>query len=371
MSMPKRLGLAFCAILACAAAQARARDVQFVICVSVDGLGGTYLNKIFNGTATGGPYAIPNFTRLRNEGAATLAAHCDNDTWETLPNHTSIITGRPRDGANGHGWTTNANPTKTIHANKGAYVASVFDVAHDNGLRTGMYANKSKFSLFDTYGSYTGGGSYNALNGAPDVTGVDNGRDKIDNVYIDPALGGAVVDAYIAQQKSASPNQFAFLHINEPDSFGHGKGWGSAPWNSQVVVVDAMLGKLFQMIQDVPAMRGKTVIILTADHGNQDNPPTGADRYAVPFFVWGPGVKAGADLYRINANTRTPATAYPMTTYDGKQPIRNAEAGNLALHLLGLGAIPGSTFNAAQDLVVALEPATSLALPVPSKRRAG
>ena len=120
-----------------------------------------------------------------------------------------------------------------------------------------------------------------------------------------------------------------------------------------MVTVDTMLGKIFKLIeQDVPAMTGKTAIILTADHGNQDNPPTGADRYAVPFFVWGPGVPAGADLYALNAGNRQLASSYPMTTYSGMQPIRNAEANNLALGLLGLGAIPGSTFDFSQDLAV-------------------
>ena len=127
---------------------------QYVIVISVDGLGGTYLGKLFDGTATGGPFAIPNFTRMKNEGAGTLAAHIDNNNWETLPNHVSILTCRPRDGTNGHNWTSNSDPGvgQTIHSNKGAYVASVFDVAHDNGLKTGMYANKTKFMLFDTYG---------------------------------------------------------------------------------------------------------------------------------------------------------------------------------------------------------------------------
>jgi hypothetical protein len=334
-----------------------AQAAQYVIVISVDGLGGTYLGKLFDGTATGGPYALPNFTRLKNEGAGTLAAHCDNDNWETLPNHTSIVTARPRDGAAGHAWTSNSDPAvgQTIHLNKGSYVAGVFDVAHDNGLRTGMYANKSKFSLFDTYGTYTGGGSYNATYGAPDTTGVDNGRDKIDNVYINTILGGVVVDTFIAQQTNTTTrNHYAFLHINEPDAYGHSSGWGSATWNSQVVVVDAMLGRIFKLVeQDVPAMIGNTVIILTADHGNQDNPPTGADRYAVPFYVWGPGVKAGADLYTLNAATRRVATSYPMTTYAGIQPVRNAEANNLALQLLGLGPIPGSSFNYAQELMIA------------------
>jgi hypothetical protein len=330
-----------------------AQAAQFVIVISVDGLGGTYLNKLFNGTATGGPYAIPNFTRLKNEGASTLAAHCDNNTWETLPNHASIITARPMVGNNGHGWTTNSDPAvgQTIHSNKGSYVAGVFDVAHDNGLLTGMYVNKTKFMLFDTYGTYTKGGSYNAANGAVDTTGADNGRDKIDNSYINTTLGGVVVDTFITHQKSTAPNHYAFLHINEPDANGHGSGWGSATWNASVTTVDTMLGRIFKLVeQDVPAMIGNTVIILTSDHGNQDNPPSGADRYAVPFFVWSPGIAAGSDLYTLNAAIRQAASSYPMTTYAGMQPIRNAEANNLALQLLGLGPIPGSIFNYGQDL---------------------
>ena len=96
-----------------------------------------------------------------------------------------------------------------------------------------------------------------------------------------------------------------------------------------------------------------TAIILTADHGTQDTPPTPADRYSVPFFVWGPGVAAGADLYALNVGRRQAATTYPMTTYAGTQPIRNAEVNNLALQLLGIRPIPGSMFNYAQDLKVA------------------
>ena len=330
-------------------------QVPYIIVISVDGLGGTYLSSLLN--QAGNTYPIPNFNRLKNEGAGTLSAHIDNNNWETLPNHTSIVTARPRDGTNGHNWTLNSDPTTTIHLNKGSYVASVFDVAHDNGLRTGMYANKSKFSLFDTYGSYTGGGSYNAANGANDTIGADNGRDKIDSAYINTALGGIIVDTFIAQQKSTSPNRYALVHINDLDAYGHSAGWGSATWKSQVVNVDTMLGKLFRLIeQEVPAMKGNTAIILTADHGNQDNPPTGADRYAVPLYVWGPGVPAGADLYALNASTRRVASSYPMATYSGMQPIRNAEANNVALHLLGLGPIPGSTFNYAQDLKVTLPP---------------
>jgi len=333
--------------------------VPYVIVISVDGLGGVYMSNLLSSANT--TYPVPNFNRLKNEGASTLTAHIDNNNYETLPNHTSIITARPRDtrdGLNGHGWSLNTDPTTTIHANKGSYVASVFDVAHDNGLRTAMYGNKSKFSLFDTYGIYTGGGSYNAVNGAPDVTGVDNGRDKVDVSFIsayDAAVGGnIIVDSFIAQQKS-NPVRYAFLHINDPDYYGHSTGWGSATWYSQVVNVDTMIGKIFKLVeQDIPEMIGHTVIILTADHGNQGSPFTGPNRYSVPIFVWGPGALPGGDLYALNPTNRRVPTAYPMTTYAGVRPIRNAEVNNLALQLLGLGPIPGSAFNFAQDLKITL-----------------
>lgn len=335
-------------------AQATAQPATHVIVISVDGLGGTYLSNLL--ARTDNVYPIPNFKRFKNEGAGTLAAHIDNNNYETLPNHVSIVTARPQLGVNGHGWTSNGDPAvgQTIHSVKGAYVAGVFDVAHDNGLRTGMYANKTKFSLFDTNASYPGGGSYNAIYGARDTTGVDNGRDKIDNTYITATLGGPIVNNFIAQQ-TTNPMQYAFLHLNEPDSAGHASGWGSAAWYSSVVAVDTMLGKLFKLVeQDLPALIGHTAIILTADHGYQGAP--GPNTYSVPFFVWGPGVSAGADLYALNAGQRKVATTYPLTTYSGLQPIRNAEANNLALQLLGLGPIPGSTFNYAQDLRATLPP---------------
>jgi len=58
MYRQKRLALGLLAILALAVSQASAQ-IDYVIEISVDGLGGTYLNKLFNGTAPGGPYAIP------------------------------------------------------------------------------------------------------------------------------------------------------------------------------------------------------------------------------------------------------------------------------------------------------------------------
>jgi hypothetical protein len=89
--------------------------------------------------------------------------------------------------------------------------------------------------------------------------------------------------------------------------------------------------------------------VLTADHGGEGNDhqdSTNPKMYSVPFILWGPRITAGADLYALNgANTVDPGTNridYALTV---PQPIRNGDAGNCALRLLGLPAIPGSSLD--------------------------
>src|SRR5262249_49844354 len=151
-----------------------AGPAQYVIQISVDGMGSPYLQSLVNEDK------LPTFKRLQAEGAWTHNARTDFDYTITLPNHTCMVTGRPvMDKAGnpkaiaGHNWVVNTDPgDKNIHANRHEYVKSTFDVAHDNGLRTCMFASKSKFVLYDQ--------SYDESRGAPDTTGPDNGRDKID-----------------------------------------------------------------------------------------------------------------------------------------------------------------------------------------------
>ncbi|TWU27741.1 hypothetical protein [Bythopirellula polymerisocia] len=99
-----------------------------------------------------------------------------------------------------------------------------------------------------------------------------------------------------------------------------------------------------------------TIIILTADHGGTGTghgTATTRANYTIPVLVWGSGVAPSADLYVLNPNSRlNPGTGRPSYTAIG-QPIRNGDTGNLALQLLGLGPVDGSTINASQDLLVA------------------
>jgi hypothetical protein len=240
----------------------------------------------------------------------------------------------------GHGYTINSTPTSdtTVH-NTGnttrSYTPSVFDVVHDHGLSTAMFASKSKFSLFEN--------SYNAA-GAPDLFGADDGAEKIDIVELHSDIL-AMTDALIANLQTQASN-FTFVHFNQPDQTGHSLGWGSDEYLSAVVSVDEQLGRLLAVIDDEPNLAGRTAIILTTDHGGTGyshlefaNP----ENFVIPFFVVAPGVPAHRDLYALIANHRTAPGADVNPSYAAPdQPIRNGDSGNLALAFLGLGPVPES-----------------------------
>jgi hypothetical protein len=343
-------------LLLCSACITGAQPISHVLHISIDGLRPDVIPAL-------GPTKLPNFYRMRTEGAFTDNARSDYDYTDTLPNHTAQLTGRGVLGPDGHNWTENSEPVagETLASNKGTYVAGVYDVTHDHGLRTGHYASKSKFSLFDA--------SWDGANGAVDSVGPDNGRDKID-VYLYES-DTAVLESMMVSNMTENPFHYVFLHLLDPDSTGHSSGWTVTPTSSAycsaVKLMDARLGQIFSLIDTNAALHGRTAIILTADHGgtgwDHGDPTLPAD-YTIPFYVWGPGVMASTDLYLLNYGTRLdPGTNRPPYS-DPVQPIRNGDAANLALKLLQLGPVPGSTIGAAQDLVLTVPPPPDLNLAI-------
>ena len=137
------------------------RSAEFVILVSVDGFRPAAIEQL----RAGGE--LEHLARLQHEGAWTHNARSDYGSTDTVPNHVTMVTGRGVDGADGHNYTNNGSigAADTLHANKGNYLASVFDVAHDHGLTTALHRSKSKLAIIDQ--------SYDAAGGAPDVTGDD------------------------------------------------------------------------------------------------------------------------------------------------------------------------------------------------------
>ncbi len=316
-----------------------------VIFISVDGMRPDAVDVL-------GPEGAPTFHRLRREGAFTSNARTDKVYTITLPNHTCMVTSRGVVGSEGHNWISNGDPKlgQNLHRNRKSYVASMFDVAHDNGFATALYASKSKFSLYDL--------SFDASMGAEDKTDEDNGRDKIDHVVINEDTSALMTS--LLSDLAVKPADLTMLHLRNCDSAGHAEGWILAtgtPYMEALRKVDGLLGQLIAGIEASPTLKGDTWIVLTADHGGLTatkghGESKEHENFSIPFYTWGPGVKAGTDLYSINTSAREdPGKENPAYT-QSYQPIRNGDAGNLCLSLLRLPPIPGSTINSAQDLTL-------------------
>lgn len=304
--------------------------VEHVVHISVDGLRSDAVTRYLD--------QLPAFARLRAQGAYTDNARTTPTRGNTIPNHTSQLTGRVVAGERGHGWGANRDTDReaTLHSNKGGYVASVFDVAHDAGLRTGLYASKSKFALYER--------SYGAQAGRADTTGADDGRAKIDAyVY---TTDTDLLTSMLVDTLQTDPYGYVLLHLRDPDTAGHRFGWRLWSWHPYMRAVrkaDRLIGEVLAAIDADPDLRGRTAVVVTADHGGSghmhgaDDP----DDYTVPFYVWGPGIDPG-DLYELTGNRRDPGTDQ-IGADVRPQPIRNGDAANLALRLLGLPPVPGST----------------------------
>lgn len=312
--------------------------VQHVIAISFDGQRSDAITLL-------GPAEAPHFHRLMAQGAGTLNARTAPSRTVTIPNHTCMLTGRPVVGERGHGNTSNRFLGLSLHELKGSYIASVFDVVHDHGLKTGMAASKPKFRLFDV--------SWDARHGAKDRTGPDHGRDKLDISWIhkldDQRTQVRAIEA-LALQRPA----FLFVHFAGADIAGHLYSWRAELGSAYMEATkknDARLGALLDAIERDPQLKGKTAVIVTADHGGygpSHGNPNRAENYTIPFLVWGPGVQPGGDLYSLSAGHRAdPGRAHKNPT--GIEPVRNCDMANLSLQLLGLGPVPGSVYGRGAD----------------------
>ena len=333
---------------------------EYVIHISVDGLNAGILQSLIDAGEA------PNFKRFEDEGAWTINGRTDFSQTVTLPNHTTMLTGRPVFRPAGlpnvpfHNWTENSSPQKRATLHKDGYIPSVFDVVHDAGRSTAMYASKDKFVIFDQ--------SYDETNGAvphgadsPNLPAASlgetrlRGRDKIDRYFMAddgaPRYSQGLNEQFL-QEMAAQHYNYVFVHYRDPDSAGHATRWGSSTYRQAVHGVDGYLGDVFRLVETDPQLKGKTAIVLTADHGGwtsgHDDPEV-RESYTIPVFAWGAGVAHG-DLYTMNGQSRTEPGEARVDYAVDKQPIRNGDTGNLALSLLGLGPIPTSLIDAAQDL---------------------
>ncbi|WP_435768789.1 alkaline phosphatase family protein [Nocardioides sp. SYSU DS0651] len=299
---------------------------RHVVAVSVDGLNPSALSRL-------GRDRTPYLHKLiYDQGAGTTNARSQVEMTVTLPNHTSMVTGRAIRRANdGHGVTWNDDATKrTVDEAAGERVSSVFKRVHAGGGRTAVFATKRKFWLFER--SWPGSVHKNVI-----------------RVHDDTAVTRALRADLAANRRALS-----FLHLGLLDHIGHEHGWMSRRYLSAVERVDQLVGSVMRTIRRDADLRSSTVLVLTGDHGGvpgskEHGDPSRPENFRVPFAVWGAGV-ANEPLYRLNPGRAWPRATEQPTLSAPVQPIRNSELANLSLDVLGLGPVPGSRWNPEQDL---------------------
>ncbi len=296
-----------------------------VVVVSVDGLNPRALRKL-------GRDRAPSFFRLIDEGAGTRNARTEREQTRTLPNHTGMVTGlRIRASHGGHGvtWNDERLEPRTVQRAAGRSVSSVFEVVHDAGGTTALFASKAKLSLFER-----------------------SWPTAVDHLVVRESNRRLL--RRVQEDLGAHHRALTFVHLSKPDVVGHEAGFMSPAYLDAVAQVDRLLGRLLATVGGDPLLQESTTIVLTADHGgfgSQHDDATRLANYRVPFLVWGAGAQPGADLYELNPDYADPGRS--RARYDAdRQPVRNGAVANLATDLLGLGPVPGSEHDAAQDLDV-------------------
>ena len=241
-----------------------------------------------------------------------------------------MITGRPVLPPKGmappiyHGFILNdvVPDGKTLHNashGQGEYIASVFDVVHDAGLSTAMFASKEKFAVYDN--------SYNESTGAAGP----HGKSKIDQYcFMDdgpPRHCGGLNRRFLGEMAERH-FRYSFIHYRDTDSAGHQFGWESPAYHQAISIVDTYLAELLHFVDADPTMKGCTAIIVTTDHGGigaDHSDATRREDYTIPLLVWGAGVGHG-DLYELNRTARAdPAKRVPIngaTAADSKRRHR-------------------------------------------------
>lgn len=320
---------------------AQLNKADHVVVVAVDGLRSGAIQKL-------GAEALPGFHALMSRGSSALNARTTVESTLSLPNILSMLTGTTvSTGTGGHGVGGTGAGVASVHKSAGRYVPSVFDVVHDRGLSTAVFAATHELDLVDR--------SWGSTYGASDTTWVDNGRDKISSYTVEESpqdLLGA-----LTTKLSTAPASFTFAQLNRADLVGHRFGFSSERYLTALKRLDWQVRKILGTVQSSPVLRGNTLVVVTGTHGGvgtSHSDPRLASNYLVPMFVLGPGVAVGGQLYAMNPDYASPGMTRPG--YTGTQPIRNTFVANLVLGALALPATRGSSQDYWQNLTIYAPP---------------
>jgi arylsulfatase A-like enzyme len=256
--------------------------VRRVIVVTVDGLRPDVID----------PELTPNIARLAAEGAATMDARTVQPSL-TLPSHASMISG-VTPGVHGILWNRDRPELGTLT------VPTVFDVAREAGLRTGLFSGKKKLRQLVRDG------------------GVDllSASERHDDEVMDEAL------AFLEKKKPA----LLLIHLPDVDKKGHLYGWDGPEQRRAIGRADLEVGKLIELLETTRLGRS-AALILTSDHGGEGtvHGPGRPRDVVIPWIAWGSGI-ARRELPSIC----TTETAGAVAGLLGLEPPGGGEAAGLA-----------------------------------------
>ena len=109
--------------------------------------------------------------------------------------------------------------------------------------------------------------------------------------------------------REAKPN-FLFVHLDHVDGVGHKAGHGTVPYFASVELADSLVGAMIQAYKDAEIYE-ETVVMLSSDHGgiNFGHGGETAEETAIPFIIYGKGVKQGHQIFLPVNQYDNPATA--------------------------------------------------------------
>ena len=223
----------------------------------------------------------PNIDRLMSVGSFTLKARSVMPS-VTLPCHTSMMRGVdvPRHGITTNTFTPLARP-----------VPSLFDVAHDNGLKAGAFYNWGELrdlahpqSLKINYmvnDSHEPDGDWNVAVAAAD---------------------------HIAKKEL----DLIFVYFGYTDSMGHDHGWMTDEYVDAISEADRCIG---HVIQAVEAKVKESIIFVGTDHGGHDrhHGTEMEEDMTIPWIIAGSGIPKA----ELNGQVRLYDTAPTIATLLG------------------------------------------------------
>lgn len=206
--------------------------IEHIVLISIDGLRPDAIHKdnasnLYQLTQTGVYY--PNASTIQRS--------------VTLPSHTSLLTGLD---SKQHHITENKLLPGYLE------FPTILQIIKSQGNKTAAFYAKSKLGFLFP----------------PDSVDYSYGPGQNDIDYNQADADSLATE--FARAWSQQVYRLAFIHIREPDQYGHKYGWMSDEYlNQSIPLADRAIGKIINAIKSSP-QAASTLLIITADHGGKD-----------------------------------------------------------------------------------------------------